>query len=485
MDKAIHHFGGNEKMTTQKFYINGNWVNPCNDEKIDVINPATEEAVAQIKLGSTEDVDLAVNAARKAFTSFSKTTSKERVDLLGEIRNIYKKRFNDVAHAISIEMGAPINLARGAQALVGLSHLKTAMRVLEEKKFEYNFNNYIIREEPIGVCGLITPWNWPINQIVSKLAPCIASGCTAVLKPSEIAPLSAIVIAEIIHEAGAPAGIFNMIHGYGPIVGEAMSRHKDIDMMSFTGSTRGGISVAKVSADTVKRVSQELGGKSPNIIIDDEDFEKSIKRGVIGCMNNTGQSCNAPTRMLVPNHRHDEALSVAKTAAEELIVGDPQSEKTDIGPLVSQMQFDKVQNLLKSGINSSATLVTGGLGKPPNREKGYYVRPTIFGNVENNMVIAKEEIFGPVLSIISYENDQEAISIANDSDYGLAAYVSGKDPDKLMHFARNLNAGQVHLNYQSGGADAPFGGYKQSGNGREKAEWGLDEFLEVKAIMGS
>ena len=455
-------------MNLSQFYINGKWVDPVRPSKLQVINPATEKSVGEISVGSALDIDNAVSAARSAFKSFSKTAISERIELLSEIRNVYKKRFNEIAEAIMTEMGAPINLASGAQASVGMSHLKTAIRVLEETKFEYTHNNLIIRKEPIGVCGLITPWNWPINQVVSKLAPCIAAGCTSILKPSEIAPLSAIIIAEIIHEAGAPNGVFNMVHGYGPVVGEAMSNHQDIDMMSFTGSTRGGIAVATSSAKTVKRVSQELGGKSPNIIIDDTKFNESVTRGVSGCMSNTGQSCNAPTRMLVPAHRHDEALEIAKLAAESMTTGDPKLPSTDIGPLVSETQFNKVQDLLKSGIESKATLVTA----------------TIFGNVSNDMEIAQEEIFGPVLSIIPYETDEEAVAIANDTEYGLAAYVAGDNKEKLMYFARNLNAGQIHLNYASGGADAPFGGFKKSGNGREKAEWGLDEFLEIKAIMG-
>ena len=472
-------------MNLSQFYINGKWVDPVKPEELDVINPATEKSVGRISIGSSQDVDNAVNAARKAFNSFSKTKVQERLELLTEIRNIYKKRFDEIAEAIMTEMGAPINLASGAQASVGMAHLKTAIRVLETQKFEYTHNNMIIRKEPIGVCGLITPWNWPINQVVSKLAPCIAAGCTAVLKPSEIAPLSAIIISEIIHESGAPPGIYNMVHGYGPIVGEAMSNHADIDMMSFTGSTRGGIAVAQASAKTVKRVSQELGGKSPNIIIDDAQFKKSVTRGVSGCMSNTGQSCNAPTRMLVPAHRHDEALEIAKVSAESMTTGDPTLKTTDIGPLVSQTQFDKVQKLLKSGLQSGATLVTGGVGKPDGLEEGYFVKPTVFGNVSNEMEIAQEEIFGPVLSIIPYKTDEEAIQIANDSEYGLAAYVAGENQEKLMYFARHLNAGQIHLNYVSGGSDAPFGGFKKSGNGREKAEWGLEEFLEVKAIMGT
>ena len=470
-------------MSLEKFYINGSWVDPIKKETIDIINPADESIVGKLSVGSAEDIDKAVKAARTAFSSFSESSIKERLDLLNTIRNIYKKRFDDIADAIMTEMGAPINLARGAQAMVGLGHLKTAIRVLEEHKFEYVHNGYTVRHEPIGVCGLITPWNWPINQIVSKLGPCLASGCTAILKPSEIAPLSANIIAEIIHEAGAPAGVFNMVHGIGPIVGEAMSNHPDIDMMSFTGSTRGGIAVAQASAKTVKRVSQELGGKSPNIILDDEIFEKSVIDGVKGTMSNTGQSCNAPTRMLVPATRHDEAVKIAKDAAEQLTTGNPKNEETDIGPLVSEVQYNKVQRLIEAGISEGATLVTGGSGKPEELDSGYYVRPTVFGNVNNKMEIAREEIFGPVLSIIPYNSEEEAIEIANDTEYGLAAYVSGENKDKMMMLARKIKAGQIHLNHGSAGTNAPFGGFKQSGNGREKAEWGLEEFLEVKAIM--
>ena len=470
-------------MSLEKFYINGSWVDPIKKETIDIINPADESIVGKLSVGSAEDIDKAVKAARTAFSSFSESSIKERLDLLNTIRNIYKKRFDDIADAIMTEMGAPINLARGAQAMVGLGHLKTAIRVLEEHKFEYGHNGYTVRHEPIGVCGLITPWNWPINQIVSKLGPCLASGCTAILKPSEIAPLSANIIAEIIHEAGTPSGVFNMVHGIGPIVGEAMSNHSDIDMMSFTGSTRGGIAVAQASAKTVKRVSQELGGKSPNIILDDEIFEKSVIDGVNGTMSNTGQSCNAPTRMLVPATRHDEAVKIAKDAAEQLTTGNPKNEETDIGPLVSEVQYNKVQRLIKAGISEGATLVTGGSGKPEKLDSGYYVRPTVFGNVNNKMEIAREEIFGPVLSIIPYDSEEEAIEIANDTEYGLAAYVSGENKDKMMMLARKIKAGQIHLNHGSAGTNAPFGGFKQSGNGREKAEWGLEEFLEVKAIM--
>ena len=357
------------------------------------------------------------------------------------------------------------------------------MRVLEKQEFEYKHEDYIVREEPIGVCGLITPWNWPINQIVSKFAPAFAAGCTVILKPSEIAPLSAMIIAEIIHESQIPPGMFNLVNGLGNVVGEAMSSHKDIDMMSFTGSTRGGVAVAKASANNVKRVSQELGGKSPNLILDDNSFTTSITNGVIHVMGNSGQSCNAPTRMLVPKSRHDEAITIAKSALEKVKVGDPLDLNSDLGPLVSKNQFDKVQKLIKKGIEEGANLVAGVTGRPSGYEKGFYARPTIFGNVSNQMVIAKEEIFGPVLAIIPYDDLEEAISIANDTIYGLAAYVTGEDREKCLEISRELRAGQISINYGSSGPSAPFGGYKQSGNGREKAEWGLTEFLEVKAIM--
>lgn len=469
-----------------QFYIDGKWIDPVKPETIDVINPATEEPTGQISMGSAADVDLAVAAAKKTFPSYSRFSVKERVELLTSVREEYKRRYDDVAHAIMIEMGAPINLAKGGQASVGLGHLKTAIRVLSEFTFEYPHGNYTIRREPIGVCGLITPWNWPINQVMAKLAPCLASGCTSVLKPSEVAPLSTMLMAEICHTAGVPAGVLNVINGFGPIVGEAMSAHPDIALMSFTGSTRGGIAVAKTSAETVKRVAQELGGKSANIILDDDAMAETVARGVTGVMDNTGQSCNAPTRMLVPASRHEEALAVAKATAEKVVVGDPASESTDMGPLVSDVQFNKVQDLIQKGIDEGATLVTGGTGRPDGINRGYFVRPTVFGNVNNDMTIARDEIFGPVLSILSYDNRDDAIAIANDTDYGLAAYVSG-DPaniDQLMDYARELHAGQVHINYTGGGTDAPFGGYKQSGNGREKAEWGFEEYLETKAILG-
>lgn len=473
-------------MNNLQFYINGAWVDPATPEVIDVINPATEESVGQISAGSAADVNKAVAAAKAAFESYSRFSVKERVDLLTEVREEYKRRFDDIAHAIMIEMGAPTYLAKGSQALVGLNHLKTAIRVLSEHKFEYTHNNFLIRHEPIGVCGLITPWNWPINQVMAKLAPCLGAGCTAVLKPSEIAPLSSMIVAEVCDAAGVPAGVFNLVNGYGPVVGEAMSAHPDIAFMSFTGSTRGGVAVAKASADTVKRVAQELGGKSANIVLDDVGFATSVENGVRGVMENTGQSCNAPTRMIVPASRHDEALEIAKKTAETVVVGDPASENTTMGPLVSEMQFDKVQGLIQKGIDEGATLVTGGTGRPDGLNRGYFVRPTIFGHVNNDMTIAREEIFGPVLSVLSYDDRDDAIAIANDTDYGLAAYVSGDEAnmDQLMDYARELRAGQVHINYTGGGSEAPFGGYKHSGNGREKAEWGFEEYLEVKAILG-
>ena len=472
-------------MKLTKFYINGEFTDPSSNETLGIINPATEEEIGIVALGTIEDVDRAVYSARKAFSVSSKLSKTDRLDILKTVRENYKKRFNDLSEAIRLEMGAPIKLAEGAQAATGLGHLKTAIRVLENHEFEYKHGDYIVREEPIGVCGLITPWNWPINQIVSKVAPAFAAGCTVILKPSEIAPLSAMIIAEIMHESKIPAGMFNLVNGLGNIVGEAMSAHKDIDMMSFTGSTRGGVAVATASAATVKRVSQELGGKSANIILDDDSFTKSITNGVTHVMSNTGQSCNAPTRMLVPLSRHDEALDIAKNSVENIKVGKPDNINTDLGPLVSITQYNKVQNLIEKGIEEGAQLVSGGKGKPNGFEKGYYVKPTIFGNVSNNMIIAKEEIFGPVLSIIPYDDIEHAVSIANDTVYGLAAYVTGEDQKKCLEVARELRAGQISLNYGSSGPSAPFGGYKQSGNGREKAEWGLDEFLEIKAIMGS
>ena len=470
-------------MDRKKFYIGGEWVEPVNQETINVINPATEEIVSVISNGNAHDLDKAVKSARNAFISFSQTSKKEKIKLLNRICENYEKRKKDIADIIRIEMGAPIKLANGSQTNLGLQHLKTAIRVLEEHNFEFNHNNLLIRHEPIGVCGLITPWNWPVNQIMAKLGPSIASGCTSILKPSEIAPGSAMIIAEIIDASDVPPGVFNLINGYGNSIGEAISSHQDIDMVSITGSNKAGIAVAKGGADTVKRISQELGGKSANIIFDDDDFEKNVTRGVKGCMNNTGQSCNAPTRMLIPDSRITEALSIAKEACDSLITGEPSNENTDIGPQVSDIQFNKVQKLINQGIKEGAKLVIGGTGRPDGLETGYYSRPTLFSDVTEKMSIFREEIFGPVLCIISYKDIDDAISIANNSPYGLASFVSGKNREQLIECARRIRAGQVHINYKGGGTDAPFGGFKKSGNGREKAEWGLEEFLEIKAIM--
>lgn len=467
-----------------KFFINGEWVNPTVPNNYDVINPATEEAFTQISMGTKTDVDKAVSAAKAAFPVYSKWSVEKRVTLLEKIITLYEQRRDEIAEAISKEMGAPITMSKADQAAVGTMHFKSALKALKEFTFEKEQDNIILRYEPIGVCGLITPWNWPMNQVAVKVAPALAAGCTVVLKPSEIAPLDAMILAEIIDEAGAPAGVFNLVNGNGPDVGEAMSAHPDIHMMSFTGSTRGGIAVAKTSADTVKRVSQELGGKSANIILRDTDIAKAVADGVIYCMDNSGQSCNAPTRMLVPNESMDIAIVAAREAAESLKIGDPADENTDLGPVVSKVQFDKIQILIQKGIDEGATLVAGGTGRPENLSKGYYVKATVFANAHNDMTIAREEIFGPVITLIGYDSEEEAIEIANDTDYGLAGYVCSGDMGHAREVATQIRAGQVILNYQSGNSDTPFGGYKHSGNGREKGAWGLHDYLEVKAITG-
>jgi len=467
-----------------KFYINGEWVAPSGNDTCDVINPATEKVIASVAMGSKADVDKAVAAAKTAFETFSKTSVEERSQLLGRIISTYKSKMGELADIISQEMGAPTGLANKAQAPSGLGHLIFAQKALENFEFEQEVGTSRIVREPIGVCGLITPWNWPVNQITAKVAPAIAAGCTMVLKPSEIAPFNAILFAEIMHEAGTPPGVFNLINGEGPTVGVAMSSHPDIDMMSFTGSTRAGISVAQESAVTVKRVAQELGGKSANIILDDASFADVVARDTIGMCMNTGQSCNAPTRMLVPASRMDEAAAIAKAAAESIVVGDPSDAATQVGPLVSELQFNKVQALIQKGIDDGAKLETGGVGRPDGIGAGYFVKPTIFSSVNNDMSIAREEIFGPVLSIIGYHNEDHAVEIANDTVYGLAAYVSSGNLDRAKAVGARLKAGNVHLNGASIDVKAPFGGYKQSGNGREFGEWGLEEFLETKAILG-
>ena len=467
-----------------QFYINGEWVDPVDPKHLDVINPATEETIGKIAMGNSNDVDKAVAAAKEAFESFSQTSKEERLALMGKILEVYQSRYDEIAETISSEMGAPLWLSKAAQAATGAGHFGTFMEVLKNYNFDEDKGTTRLRKEPVGVCGLITPWNWPINQIACKVAPALAAGCTMVLKPSEVSPLNAVIFAEVLHEAGVPAGVFNLVNGDGLSVGEAMSSHPDIDMMSFTGSTRAGVAVAKASADTVKRVSQELGGKSANIILDDADFNQSVAGGVTGCFMNSGQSCNAPTRMLVPADRQDEAVAIAKATAEATIVGDPKEVAAGgIGPVVSEVQFNKIQGLIEKGIEEGATLVAGGPGKPDGFNAGYYVKPTIFSDVSNDMTIAREEIFGPVLSILPYKNEDEAISIANDTEYGLSGYVSGSQ-EKAQKFAEKFRSGNVHVNGAGPDFNAPFGGYKKSGNGREWGDLGFEEFLEIKAILG-
>jgi aldehyde dehydrogenase (NAD+) len=467
-----------------QFYIGGRWVDPSEPRTLDVLDPANEEVIGRIALGGAKDVDLAVAAARDAFESWSRTTREERLALLERIATAYQARYEELAQTISREMGAPIWLARAAQAATGIMHLRQTIEVLKSYTFEEVRGTTLIAREPIGVCGFITPWNWPVNQIMCKVAPALAAGCTMVLKPSEIAPFNAILVAEILHEAGVPAGVFNLVNGDGPGVGQAIASHPGVDMVSFTGSTRAGILVAKAAADTVKRVTQELGGKSANIILDDADLAKAVGGGVTGCFLNSGQSCNAPTRMLVPASRQAEVIEIAKAAAAAVKVGDPFAEGTTLGPVVSEAQWNKIQGLIQKGIDEGATLVTGGLGRPDGLTRGYYVKPTIFADVRNDMTIAREEIFGPVLSIIPYRDEEEAIRIANDTPYGLSGYVSSGSLERARRVAARMRTGNVHLNGAGADFAAPFGGYKQSGNGREWGVFGFEEFLEVKAVMG-
>jgi len=467
-----------------QFYINGQWIDPVTPDTLDVINPASEQPFARISVGSAADVDAAVTAARKAFESYSQWSVKQRTELLENFLDVYQRRIGEVGDAIMHEMGAPHYLAHGSQSITGINHIKSAIKSLNTFEFEREMDGKLIRHEAIGVCGMITPWNWPINQIASKVSPALAAGCTMILKPSEIAPVSALVFTEILAEAGVPSGVFNLLNGYGVTVGEAMSAHPGIDMMSFTGSTRGGVAVAKAAADSVKRVGQELGGKSANVILPSADIAAAVDKGVHFMMNNSGQSCNAPTRMLVPNAKMDEAVAAARKAAMEVTVGDPEQQGVEIGPVISQQQYDKIQGLIQAGIDENAELVAGGVGKPQGLDTGYYVKPTVFAGVDNSMQIAREEIFGPVLAILGYDDEDQAVAMANDSEYGLAAYVYSDDMESARRVANRLRAGQVHINYKTGDTDTPFGGYKQSGNGREKGLWGLQEFLEVKAITG-
>ncbi len=466
-----------------KFYINGEWVEPLGGSRVGVENPATEEMVAEVALGSVRDADRAVAAARAAFPAFTTWPVAERIALLRRVLEIYNDRYEDFAQAMRIEMGAPVEWARGAQAWAGQVHIESTLTAAEEMVWEYSRGNSRIIYEGIGVCALITPWNWPMNQIACKVAPALVAGCTMVLKPSEIAPLSGALFAEVCHAAGVPAGVFNLVNGTGPEVGAHLAQHPEVDMVSFTGSTRAGTAVAALAAPTVKRVAQELGGKSANIILPSADLAAAVKGGVEGCFGNTGQSCDAPTRMFVPRAKAAEAYAVARATAEAVVVGDPTEAGTTMGPLISKTQFDKVQGLIQKGIDEGATLLCGGIGRPAGLNRGWFARPTIFGDVTNEMTISREEIFGPVLAILPYDTVAEAVAMANDTPYGLAAYVQGA-VDEARAVGRQLRAGQVNLNYPDWDTFAPFGGYKQSGNGREYAGWGIHDFCEVKAIVG-
>ena len=469
----------------QNFYIDGKWVKPLSAETIDVINPATEEVFATIGGGNAEDIDRAVSAARRAFDGFSLISVDDRLELLENILAEYMKSYDEIAQAITTEMGAPITLSQRAQAKCGEEHIKSTIKALRNFLFETIEDGAVLRHEPIGVCGMITPWNWPMNQVVSKVVPAIAAGCTMVLKPSEESPISSIIFTDVMDRAGVPAGVYNMVNGYGQIVGEAMSAHPGIDMMSFTGSTRAGIAVAKAAANTVKRVTQELGGKSANIILDDVDIPATVAKGVRYCMGNSGQSCNAPTRMLVPEQHMEQAIEAARDAADSIKLAQPEVEGNHLGPVVNNTQWTKIQNLIQAGIDEGATLITGGTGRPENFDRGYYVKPTVFAGVNNDMQIAREEIFGPVIALIPYQDEDQAVAIANDTVYGLAGYVSSSDLGRARSVAERIRAGQIAVNYVGANDDVPFGGYKQSGNGREKGRWGLLEYLEIKVITGA
>ncbi|MFL9889748.1 aldehyde dehydrogenase family protein [Paraburkholderia sp. RL17-383-BIF-A] len=467
-----------------KFYIDGAWVEPLGNARRSVVDPCTEEAFAEVAMGTPADADRAVAAAKRAFTSFSQTTPAERLALIRRILEVFLERHDEMGDTISRELGAPRAMAHAWQAGIGRRHLEELIRTCETFAWQRRKGTTLVNHEPVGVVALITPWNWPINQIVCKAAPAIAAGCTMVLKPSEVTPLNALLFAEILDAAGVPPGVFNLVNGDGPTVGAALAAHPDVDMVSFTGSTRAGVEIAKLAAPTVKRVHQELGGKSANILLDDVDFEAAVTAGVNSCFNNSGQSCNAPTRMLVPAARHDEAVAIARRAAQAQRVGPADHERTTMGPVVSGVQFERVERLIAAGIDEGAQVVAGGLGRPPGLERGFYVQPTVFADVRPSMTIAREEIFGPVLAIMPYRDEEEAIAIANDSPFGLAAYVQSADLDRARRVAFRLRAGSVYLNYPSWDAGSPFGGYKQSGNGREYAEWGLEAFLEVKGIVG-
>ena len=468
-----------------KFYINGQWVDPLSTDRMPVLNPASVEHVGDVALGGEADVDRAVAAAAAAFDQFSLSSKAERLDLLARIRAVTERRFEELAQAMRLEMGAPISMAREAQADAAIGHLDGFVSALEKLEEQERFENgEVLFREPIGVCGLITPWNWPMNQVVLKVLPVIATGCTCVLKPSEHTPVSAMLYAEILDEAGVPAGVFNLVNGVGPVVGGALSRHPDVQMMSFTGSTRAGTAVTRDAADSVKRVTLELGGKSPNLVFADCDLTERVTQSVAECMFNTGQSCDAPTRLLVERSCYDEAVEIARRAAEDTTVGNPEEEGDHIGPLFDQIQFDRVQNMIQVGIDEGANLVAGGMGRPEGFEAGWFVRPTIFADVNNTMRIAREEIFGPVLAIIPFDTEEQAVAIANDTPYGLAAYVQTGNAERAARLSRSLRAGAVHINGGAYEYGSPFGGYKASGNGREGGDMGLEDFLETKMVHG-
>jgi aldehyde dehydrogenase (NAD+) len=468
-----------------QFYIDGGWVAPLPGAgSAELIDPATGRGYATLAHGTVADAERAIKAAHAAFPSWSAVPFAERLALLKRILELYDARSEEIAQAISQEMGAPITFAREAQVWAGSAHIGATIEAAERFHWEERRGETLLIREGIGVCGLITPWNWPMNQITCKVAPALVAGCTMVLKPSEIAPLSGLIWAEIMHEAGTPKGVFNLVNGTGPEVGQVLARHPLVDMVSFTGSTRAGTAVAAAAAPSVKRVAQELGGKSANILLPDVDLAKAVADGANACFANSGQSCDAPTRMLVPRDRHDEAVGIAAGVANSVTVGDPRSEDTDLGPVVSRLQFDKIQRLIEAGIAEGAQLAAGGPGLPSGTNQGFYVRPTVFGGVTNDMTVAREEIFGPVLSILPYDSVEEAVRIANDTVYGLAAYVQGTDMGEVRKVARQMRAGQVQINYPAWDLFAPFGGYKQSGNGREYADWGIHDFCEVKALVG-
>lgn len=456
---------------------------PFTTTALDVNNPATESAITSIRLGGAADVDRAVAAAKRAFAGFSIISKAERKAMLELIATILERRNNEIVEIISQDLGAPLAMAKSSQAPQGVAHFRQTIKAMEDFDFEYMQGTTRVMQEPIGVVAMITPWNWPFNQIAAKVAPALATGCTIILKPSELAPLNAILFAEVLDEAGVPPGVFNLVHGDGPTVGAALARHADVDMISFTGSTRAGISGAQMAAETVKRVHQELGGKSPNIILRSANLEEAVKAGVSRCFNNSGQSCNAPTRMLVPVEMLDAAMTFAAEAAADTIAGPPQDADTVIGPVISKAQFDKIDGMIRTAIDEGAQLVAGGAGRPEGLTTGYYVRPTVFAHVTNDMAIARDEVFGPVLAMIAYDSLEEAVEIANDTAYGLAAYIQG-DPTEARLLSRKLRTGSVRINSPAWDGAAPFGGYKQSGNGREYGKFGLQEFTEVKAVIG-